>query len=56
MLLKLKYIYNFNFFKYKPFFTYLITLFKVLISAYKVFIYPILKWKLKSKYKRINEY
>jgi hypothetical protein len=43
MLLKLKRIYNFNFFKFKLFFTYLITLFKVLISAYKVLIYLTLK-------------
>jgi hypothetical protein len=56
MLLKLKCIYNFNFFKYKPFFTYLAILFKVLISGYKVLIYPTLKRKLKSKYKRIREY
>jgi hypothetical protein len=56
MLLKLKCIYNFNFLKFKPFFTYLTTLFKVLISAYKVLIYPILKRKLKSSYKRIKEY
>jgi hypothetical protein len=56
MLLKLKRIYNFNFLKFKPFFTYLITLFKVLISAYRVFIYLTLKRKLKSSYKRIKEY
>jgi hypothetical protein len=31
MLLNLKRIYNFNFLKYKPFFTYLTILFKVLI-------------------------
>jgi hypothetical protein len=43
VLLKFKRIYNFNFFKYKPFFTYLTTLFKVLISAYKVLIYLTLK-------------
>jgi hypothetical protein len=49
MLLNLKCIYNLNFFKYKPFSTYLTTLFKVLI-------YPTLKWRFKSKYKRIREY
>jgi hypothetical protein len=38
MLLKLKCIYNLNFLKFKPFFTYLATLFKVPISAYKVLI------------------
>jgi hypothetical protein len=43
MLLKLKCIYNFNFFKFKPFFTYLTTLFKVPTSAYKVLIYLTLK-------------
>jgi hypothetical protein len=56
VLLKLKRIYNLNFLKYKPFFTYLTTLFKVFISAYKVLIYLMLKRKLKSKYKRIREY
>jgi hypothetical protein len=56
VLLKLKRIYNFNFLKYKPFFAYLIALFKVLINAYKVLIYLTLKRKLKSKYKRIREY
>jgi hypothetical protein len=48
MLLKLKRIYNLNFLKFKPFFTYLTTLFKVLTSAYRVFIYLMLKRKLKS--------
>jgi hypothetical protein len=56
MLLKLKRIYNLNFLKFKPFFTYLATLSEVLISAYKVLIYPTLKRKLKSSYKRIREY
>jgi hypothetical protein len=56
VLLKLKCIYNFNFLKFKLFFTYLAALFKVLISAYKVLIYLTLKRKLKSKYKRIREY
>jgi hypothetical protein len=56
MLLKLKRIYNFNFLKFKLFFTYLATLFKVPISAYKVLIYPTLKRKLKGSYKRIKEY
>jgi hypothetical protein len=56
MLLKLKRIYNLNFLKFKPFFTYLAALFKVLISAYKVLIYLTLKRNLKSKYKRIKEY
>jgi hypothetical protein len=49
VLLKLKRIYNLNFFKFKPFFTYLAALFKVLI-------YLTLKQKLKSSYKRIREY
>jgi hypothetical protein len=40
VLLKLKRIYNLNFLKFKPFFTYLAALFKVLTSAYKVLIYP----------------
>jgi hypothetical protein len=56
MLLKLKRIYNFNFLEFKPFFIYLTTLFKVLISAYKVLIYLTLKRRLKSSYKRIKEY
>jgi hypothetical protein len=56
VLLKLKRIYNLNFLKFKPFFTYLAALFKVLISAYKVLIYLTLKRNLKSKYKRIKEY
>jgi hypothetical protein len=56
MLLKLKRIYNLNFLKFKPFFTYLTTLFKVLTSACGVFIYLMLKRKLKSSYKRIREY
>jgi hypothetical protein len=56
VLLKLKHIYNLNFLEFKPFFTYLTTLFKVLISAYKVLIYLTLKRKLKSSYKRIKEY
>jgi hypothetical protein len=43
VLLKLKRIYNFNFLKFKFFFTYLTTLFKILISAYKVLIYLTLK-------------
>jgi hypothetical protein len=43
MLLKLKCMYNFNFLKFKPFFTYLAALFKVPISAYKVLIYLMLK-------------
>jgi hypothetical protein len=56
MLLKLKRIYNLNFLKFKPFFTYLAALFKVLTSAYKVLIYLTLKRKLKSSYKRTREY
>jgi hypothetical protein len=56
MLLKLKCIYNLNFLEFKPFFTYLATLSEVPISAYKVLIYPTLKRKLKSSYKRIKEY
>jgi hypothetical protein len=56
MLLKLKRMYNFNFLEFKLFFTYLTTLFKVPISAYKVLIYPTLKRKLKSSYKRTREY
>jgi hypothetical protein len=43
ILIKLKYIYKVNFFKYKPISTYLNTLFKILISIYKVFIYLTLK-------------
>jgi hypothetical protein len=56
MLLKLKRIYNLNFFKFKPFFTYLAALFKAPTSACKVLIYLTLKQKLKSSYKRIKEY
>jgi hypothetical protein len=43
VLIKLKYIYKVNFFKYKPIFTYLNTLFEILISTCKVLIYLILK-------------
>jgi hypothetical protein len=56
VLLKLKRIYNLNFLEFKPFFTYLATLSKVLTSAYRVLIYPTLERKLKSSYKRIREY
>jgi hypothetical protein len=43
MLIKLKYIYKVNFFKYKLISTYLDALFKIFISIYKVFIYLTLK-------------
>jgi hypothetical protein len=43
VLLKLKRIYNFNFLEFKPFFTYLATLFKVPISACGALIYLTLK-------------
>jgi hypothetical protein len=56
VLLKLKRIYNLNFLKFKPFFTYLAALFKVPISAYRVLIYLTLERKLKSSYRRIREY
>jgi hypothetical protein len=56
VLLKLKRIYNFNFLEFKPFFTYLVALSEVPISACGVLIYPTLERKLKRSYKRIREY
>jgi hypothetical protein len=43
ILIKLKYIYKVNFFKYKPIFTYLNALSEILISVCKVLIYLTLK-------------
>jgi hypothetical protein len=50
VLIKLKYIYKVNFLKYKPISTYLDALFEILISTYRVLIYPTLKQKIKERY------
>jgi hypothetical protein len=50
VLIKLKYIYKVNFFKYKPISTYLDALFKIFINTYKVLIYLTLKQKIKERY------
>jgi len=56
VLIKIKRIYKVNFLKYKPIFTYLNALFKILISAYRVLIYLTLKQKIKERYRQIKEY
>jgi hypothetical protein len=50
VLIKLKRIYKVNFLKYKPISTYLNTLSEILISVYRVLIYPTLKRKIKERY------
>jgi hypothetical protein len=50
VLIKLKRIYKVNFFKYKPIFIYLNALSKILISTYRVLIYPTLEQKIKKRY------
>jgi hypothetical protein len=50
VLIKLKRIYKVNFLKYKPIFTYLDALSKILTSTYRVLIYPTLKRKIKEYY------
>jgi hypothetical protein len=52
----MKRVYNIVFIEYKPLFTYLNTLFKVLISVKDVLIYLTLKRKVKESFKRSKKY
>ena len=56
ILLIIIYIYNIIFIKYKPLFTYLAILYKILISINKVLIYFIFKRKIKEYFKRLRNY
>jgi hypothetical protein len=56
ILLIIIYIYNIIFIKYKPLFTYLLILYKILISANKVLIYFIFKKKIKEYFKKLRNY
>jgi hypothetical protein len=49
-------MYKVNFLKYKPIFTYLDALSKILINTYKVLIYLTLKQKIKERYRQTREY
>ena len=55
-LYKLKSKHNLIFLKYKPFFTYLNVLFKILISISDIFMFLTLKQKIKLYFKKLREY